>query len=356
MSPYYTALALLCVISMLSVQLSVAKSTTLSRSRKRLFYMLFSSIAVSCLCEWVGVYLQGAGPSTRVLHIAVKVIELSLAPTIAVWIAWIIERRWGRAIHLVIALNTLLQLASGFFGFIYSVDENSVYTHQRFYWLYVAAFLISIAYYVYVMVRNLKKFQYNGGLYALSTVAVLLVGIYMQMSADLRVIYITAALTAVMSYVFALEMIQQTDELTELINRRGFENCLAHMDDPCVILFMDVDHFKSINDIYGHAYGDAVLRTVGRAILRQYSRFGRCFRYGGDEFCVVLTRNTEAVESLNGRFLADLETQRGKEPHLPTVSVGYVRFDPLNDTVEDAMAEADQMMYRCKEKHHADAE
>lgn len=251
MSSYYTALMILCIASMLSVQLCVVKSATLSHRRKRLFYLLFSSIAIACLCEWIGVLLQGTGAATRTLHIIVKAMELSLAPSIAVWIAWVIEYRRSKLMLILLAVQAAMEWASGIFGFIYSVDADSVYTHERFYWIYTAAYLASIVYYLYVVIRNLRKYQYSGGASALSTVAVMLAGIFMQMrDSQLRVIYITLALAAVMAYVFALEMIQQTDELTELINRRGFENYIANIDEPSVILFFDVDHFKEINDTY----------------------------------------------------------------------------------------------------------
>lgn len=352
MSSYYTALMILCIASMLSVQLCVVKSATLSHRRKRLFYLLFSSIAIACLCEWIGVLLQGTGAATRTLHIIVKAMELSLAPSIAVWIAWVIEYRRSKLMLILLAVQAAMEWASGIFGFIYSVDADSVYTHERFYWIYTAAYLASIVYYLYVVIRNLRKYQYSGGASALSTVAVMLAGIFMQMrDSQLRVIYITLALAAVMAYVFALEMIQQTDELTELINRRGFENYIANIDEPSVILFFDVDHFKEINDTYGHGFGDQVLRTIGKAILKQYARVGKCFRYGGDEFCVILNKELDQVEKWNDRFVHALDELRTDEPKLPTVSIGYAHYDP-EGCVGDAVAVADQMMYRSKKERY----
>ena len=154
-----------------------------------------------------------------------------------------------------------------------------------------------------------------------------------------------------MLYIFTLEMITQTDELTELINRRGYENYISHIEEKCVILFFDVDNFKTINDTYGHALGDKVLSDVGRAIKMQYAKYGKCFRFGGDEFCAVLTKNTNQIEKMNEEFLKTVARLREKESRMPSVSIGYADFNPDSQNIKDAIEEADKMMYRVKEEY-----
>ena len=78
---------------MLIIQISVHRSGTLAKNRKRIFHYLYSSIALAALCEWFGAFLQGTGPSTRGVHIFVKAVELSVAPTIAVQIAWLLGEK-----------------------------------------------------------------------------------------------------------------------------------------------------------------------------------------------------------------------------------------------------------------------
>lgn len=89
----------------------------------------------------------------------------------------------------------------------------------------------------------------------------------------------------------------QTDGLTGLLNRQAFLErarvALAHAtrySEPLTVLMLDVDHFKRINDQHGHAAGDAALQTIAQA-LRSCVRAGDLYcRYGGEEFCVLLTR------------------------------------------------------------------
>lgn len=349
---YYTAIIFLSIAAMFVVQLSINESHTLTQSRKRLFHMLFNAIIVAAFCEWLGNYLQGAGESTRILHIVVKAIELSVAPSIAFFISWIIDKQNEKVIYLYLLIHGVIEGLSGVFGFIYSVDKQSNYVHGRFYWIYVAAYMISIFYCIYIVLKNVKKYQYNGSGSFLSIVAFMLLGIGIQSyDSSLKVDYVTLGIASIMLYAFTLEMIHQTDELTGLINRRGFENYVSHMEEKCIILFFDVDSFKQINDNYGHAFGDKVLHILGKLVKQYYMKSGKCFRYGGDEFCVIMTKNLDKVDQINESLLQAIKERRKKEPALPLVSIGYSYYDPENQSIQEVMEEADQMMYEHKRKH-----
>lgn len=352
MTKYYTAIIFLNVFAMIVVQVCIKKSNTLTEGRKKLFCKLFNAIIIAAVCEWLGNYLQGTGSATRTLHIMVKAVEFSVAPAIGFFTAMIIERRHTKAIYIFLGIHAALEWLSGLGGFIYRVDEFSHYSHGEFYFLYILAYLLSIAYGVYVVLKNVKKYQYNGIGYFLLIVVFMLTGIVMQLyDSSLKVDYVTVGIASMMLYIFTLEMITQTDELTELINRRGYENYISHIEEKCVILFFDVDNFKTINDTYGHALGDKVLSDVGRAIKMQYAKYGKCFRFGGDEFCAVLTKNTNQIEKMNEDFLKTVAGLREKESRMPSVSIGYADFNPDSQNIKDAIEEADKMMYRFKEEY-----
>ncbi len=352
MFAYYSILIFLSVLALLSVQLCVANSPSLDRRQKRHFHILYLTIMAAAVCEWAGAALQGAGPDTRLLHIAVKVVELSLAPSISIWIAWTIEKWRAGLVYAALALNALLECLSGAFGFIFFVDAENYYFHGRFYWIYMAAYIVSILYYIYIVLRNVRRYQYNGLGYFLSAVLVMLAGIVIQLwDRRIKVVYFTMTLTSIMLYVFSLEMLYQMAALTQLISRRGYDNYVSRLERPCVIVFFDVDRFKEVNDVYGHAFGDEALRVIGRTIREQYARYGKCFRYGGDEFCAVLPGDDPQIERIDRAFLQELARQREREPRLPYVSIGYARYAPGTDRIEDAAEEADRMMYRYKAAH-----
>ena len=78
MQNYYTVVTVLSIFSMMIIQVCIRKSNTLTRNRKRLFLELFNMIIIASICEWLGNYLQSGGSSTRIIHIVVKAIELSV--------------------------------------------------------------------------------------------------------------------------------------------------------------------------------------------------------------------------------------------------------------------------------------
>lgn len=357
MNQYYTAIIFLNIFAMIVIQVCISHSGSLTRRRKRLFHLLFSAIIIASFCEWMGNYLQGTGTSTRMLHIILKAMELSIAPSIGFLVAWVIEKRYAKLCWGFLTVHAVLECLSGIYGQIYYVDENSNYLHADFYWIYILAYLLSIGYCIYIVLRNVRKYQYNGIGYFVLVVAFMLSGIVLQMyDSSLKVDYFTLAFASVMLYVLTLEMIYQTDELTELINRRGYENYILHLEDKCIILFFDVDEFKKINDTYGHAYGDEVIRKIGTTLKAHYSRYGKCFRFGGDEFCVILTKYLGKAGEINKEFQKKIKQLRKEDERLPHVSVGYSYFDPESQNIRDCVAEADQMMYLDKAKRKQEQE
>ncbi len=351
MNRYYTVIIYLEIFSMLIMQLFVSRSNSLGKERKKMFRFFFGLIAIATCCEWLGVFLQGLGSGTRILHIAVKFTELSIAPAISFMFALVLDQRYRRSILLFVLLHALLELVSCFNGYIFCVDMSSSYSHGLFYWLYILAYTVSILYSLFVVLRNIHRYQYTGAIVFVLIIFWLLAGISIQLyDSSLKVDYIVLSSASILCYVFTLEMIQQTDEMTELLNRRGYENYIAHLEQPCAVLFFDVDRFKEINDTFGHAAGDAILRSLGQCVRRTYSRYGKCFRYGGDEFCVILLDRLQEIEQLNHDFFMDIQKLREKEARTPSISIGYAWYDPKYNNIQDVVTEADQMMYEYKKK------
>lgn len=349
MFKYYTAIIFLSVFSMTVLQFCIGESNSLSLERKSLFRWLFSLIVIAAICEWLSVFLEGTADSLHFLHVSIKVFELSIAPIIAFLFSWIIEKKYVKYIVLFLFGHFVLECLSGFFGFIWYIDASNCYHHGTFYFVYMISYIISAIYAMYIILGNMKKYQYHGTQFLFMIAIFLVSGITLQlMDREIKVDYLSVSMAAVMLYVFTLEMIQQIDELTSLLNRRGYENCIAHIDQKCIVIFFDVDNFKNANDVYGHVFGDQALKKVGEAIKKNYSKYGKCFRYGGDEFCVILKTHLDEVNTLNHDFFYSIKELRENEKRLPGVTVGYAYYDPDNQNIQDVVNEADAMMYKYK--------
>ena len=158
----------------------------------------------------------------------------------------------------------------------------------------------------------------------------------------------------------ALAQLAATDELTGLPNRRdGMARLeILHKDSerkkrPYCIAMVDIDHFKQLNDQYGHPCGDLVLRLfadLAKHILRSSDL---CFRYGGEEFVVLLPETElnegfKVVERLRQTWASNRLTLSEGQPINSTISIGLTQYPPNRVSFEQLLQTSDQALYDAK--------
>lgn len=353
MSKYYTAISLMVVFSMMIMLISIKSNIGLERKRRQASAILFGLIIVGVICEWSGNLLNGKEAVWIPLHILVKTIELSLSPFIGLLCGRSFsDSKWEKPIFYILCVNVVLEVISAFSGIIYYVDKANIYHHGSLYVIYLASYVLGIAYFVGRGISISRQFQGNYGLAIFLEVVFVAACIAIQMiDSSIKIDWLAISIGAIMLYKFYGDMLLQIDGLTGLLNHWGYEYTIKNMTGKAVLLFFDVDKFKAINDTYGHAVGDTCLEGVAACIRKAYGNYGRCFRYGGDEFCVVMTRFLDNADNATAEFYKELERLRQTNRWMPDVSYGYVRYDPKVDDIKEAMAQADQMMYRYKQEH-----
>ena len=165
-------------------------------------------------------------------------------------------------------------------------------------------------------------------------------------------------LAAMVDRELSLLSLATIDELTHLCNRRGFLDLAAYVlalchrtPQPATLMAIDLDGFKAINDLYGHAEGDNVLRQFGTMLLKHFRTSDVVARLGGDEFCVLASGATEeSVTASLARFSETFAQSELTERH-PELSwsVGLSEFRSMLDTPLQAMLRtADERMYAAK--------
>jgi diguanylate cyclase (GGDEF)-like protein len=160
----------------------------------------------------------------------------------------------------------------------------------------------------------------------------------------------------------ALHLLAHTDDLTTLANRRHFLDELSKEVDrsrryghSLSLIFLDLDHFKRVNDTYGHGMGDEVLQSTARAMESVCRDIDVAARMGGEEFAVLLPE----TDSEGARVVADrlrieiaqrMHEPDGAEPFRVTASLGVATVEPGTETsVEELMQAADDALYDAKE-------
>lgn len=346
----YTAIIYLEIFAMIIMSLIVKKNDLLSAEKKKQFISIFIIIIIASSSEWLALFLNGADPSTRLLHIIARILDHSLAPLIAViFCAIITSEDKSKILILPMIIHAILEALSGYFGFIYYVDAGNLYHHGDCYWIYVAFYLACSLYFILEALQFGMRYQNNNGIILWLVLLHMISGVVIGMvRSDVHIAYLCLAIDTILVYIYYTEVIERTDGLTGLLNRHSYKETFQNHNDQAAVLFFDVDDFKSVNDQYGHLYGDECLKSVSKAILDVYGDKGSCYRIGGDEFCVILKKDLDQIELLNTQLTNKLASKRRSDIRLPFVSVGYAMFDPKMTDMESCIKEADKMMYEWK--------
>lgn len=175
---------------------------------------------------------------------------------------------------------------------------------------------------------------------------------------------ITLVVTCVFAYAFSTITHRQRQQLTKLAtrdpltgagNRRALENKVRQVVNlhtrtrsPVSMLLMDLDHFKKVNDVHGHAAGDEILRSITEIVNLRIRVTDSLYRIGGEEFVVILEgQDLHQAAHLGEQLRTIIEANELVPDQSVTVSVGVAELKP-GETKNDWMHRADEALYRAK--------
>lgn len=261
---------------------------------------------------------------------------------------------------LPLILLAVLLLASIFTGCLFYFDGDMVYHRGPLYYMQQ---ILSYGYIVVACVKNLimagKKQNYarRDEMLTVATFAVppLLCCIVQTVLQDIPLVTMGVVIAYLLVYINTLLMLISVDMVTGINNRREFLKKLEEQisflkkDEKLYFLFIDIDSFKQINDIYGHNEGDRALRTVA-AVLKEIcaKTNGFCARYGGDEFAIAqVLKNDEDVTVIR-KNIYDLVDKKSEEEALAytlSISIGCAEYTEETESMQDLISYADSNMY-----------
>jgi diguanylate cyclase (GGDEF)-like protein len=157
------------------------------------------------------------------------------------------------------------------------------------------------------------------------------------------------------SYLQQQEDLARCDGLTGLLNHRMFQDIIREeinrtqrYNRHLSLIMLDIDHFKKFNDTFGHPVGDEVIKMVSRTIKNVSRTTDRCFRYGGEEFTIILPEtNYENGLVLAERLRKKIEEDRSVQNLSITISIGIAGLRP-NETPEAFIKRSDTCLYAAK--------
>ncbi len=166
---------------------------------------------------------------------------------------------------------------------------------------------------------------------------------------------------------FNLMQLAQTDQLTGLANRKTFEKCVAKIHELVPedqeahsterrglqplnywLVMVDIDHFKSVNDRFGHLFGDEVLVSLSQLMKESFREDDMIFRFGGEEFVIIVRcSDQDSCRATLERFRAEVESRTIPQVGAVTISLGVTRM--VRETFTATLVDyADQALYHSK--------
>ena len=315
----------------------------------------------------------------RLLNASVNAVTIiSVACGCYFWFRFIEDRLHfphaaNRTLHTLLKLPLLLlivlDVASIFTGWLFYIDAQGHFQNTRLFGIHTAVnyfyLLIPTIYAVCRAVRTRSKQERaEDSTYALYMIAPLLAGMLEDRFPYVPLLALNIFMMILILFLMIQNMQVYHDALTGLNNRRRLNqylnDCLprASAERPILLFIMDINSFKSINDLYGHLEGDHALQVFSSVIRDvSYKYYAFAARYGGDEFCMVM----DAAGRLPGEIAAEIRQSLAREPiselggdrtYTLTVSIGYTVCDNAESLPETVLARADRRLYEEKQGWH----
>lgn len=154
-----------------------------------------------------------------------------------------------------------------------------------------------------------------------------------------------------------LELLSQTDALTNISNRRKLNTILNDLTRQAQryhahfsLMMIDIDHFKNINDTFGHQIGDEVLKKLAKELSLHIRESDYIGRYGGEEFVIICPNSTSADTTLLAEKLRKIIENTTFTNNIQlTISIGIAEFNELSSNLEELIDQADKNLYKAKQ-------
>lgn len=359
------------IIIFICASISSFSSFKLSAKHRKPMLTMFIASCISCIADPICFLVDGK-PGLINYVLVFWCNTWLYVGNVIVAISWIILisrhvniklSKIHKTVFCVLGAGVVVMLIVNIFiPIVFSVNENNVYSRSDMNWTFYVLnmFLLAdgiILYYLGKLKSGKIKFF---------PIWAFIFPVLIGMAIQLKVYGVSTVTPFTMIALGCLTSSLQneilfTDKLTGLYNRYYIDIIKTRIlknKSACSIMLLDINHFKSINDIYGHIVGDKALIEVSN-VLKSVVENGEVLRYAGDEFIVVINTQKDAqVQETVSRIqqaLSDFNKSSGN-PYELSVSLGYGKLDLIEKSLDEVLDIIDKRMYDNKQKQFKDEE
>lgn len=351
-----TLVPLLLIIFLISFD----KSSFKRRSPKHFLFTLCVTAVLSVLDIIIELNALSSNPS-YLLALISRCIGFTFAPLVAynLVVFTIIDtplEKYKNLFKLPLIINAVLSISSLWTGLLFSVTSANLYSRGPLFMLHIT---LNMAYFILFFVLDFSQFrryQFDDKVCYIVNYIVILTALWMQLiHTNLTLVWSSVSICLVFYYITHLNQSLRRDTLTNIFNRHMYLRDLNRFNNrqAVTIINIDVNDFKDINDIYGHLYGDEVLKKAATLFQKHFGPYGYTYRIGGDEFCIILNKAmpvsiAEAFASMEEELIPEKKKLRISK----FLSYGYFMYTPKEGhDIFYAVKQADNYMYNYKNRY-----
>ena len=345
----YTTVFLITILILVITVVDIRNNRLMGRDTAGWAILACVMIALSTSGEYIDSLLNGSGPGWIFVHQAGRLVEFCCAPIICIALSF----AYGSPVNGILAkrsviVHILFELVCVIPGFIFYVDGINLFHRGPLYLLYIAYFMASLVYAFLTVVRKGKAYQTYVDEVLFWILVILSTGVIIQfLYSSIRIFYLCMAVVNMLLCIRNDKTMLQVDAVTGLLNRKCYDVDLSEHEGDFILYLFDVDLFKQVNDMYGHATGDICLQTVAAIILDAFGDYGQCYRIGGDEFASVVEMDVSQQKDAESRFIQLVADARRHDERMPKVSFGCSRHR-AGHHIQSMIDEADETLYHNK--------
>lgn len=295
----YSVIAGVSTLFLIGCLAHLSENDVFSKKRICQFQNLIYVLMFETLIDWVFEALVVVEAPVQVLYV-VKATELIVNPTLIYLVFLIfydkknikqepIMQRLRKIILATIVGNVFLQSLALFGLNVFSIDAERQYHREILVCIYVILLLIGVFAMMHSILVFSSKTQSTMRVTMLAFAFILLASIMLRaLFVDNNYDFLCMSVAMLFLLIYYSHLTLRVDYLTRLLNQNVYRRVIKSIDYTTIIIVIDANYFKEINDLFGHECGDHTLKQIGHAILEAYGQYASCYRMGGDEFCAIL--------------------------------------------------------------------
>jgi len=355
----YLSNEILSIIMLILLALLISINKTISKQIENSYYITIFSTIIVILAEIVcSIFCNMQGKEYIIFTYISNIIGFTLSPVIPIFMSFIFDLRISKKLKILLEIPTLLNavlvLLSPFGEYIFTVSSENLYSRGPLFFIFVITYTWNYLILITAIYKSSVDADKHDKRFLFSLILFTLVGTSVQVIfPDIHLTWHCVSIVLVLYYIFLCELRFKYDVTTGVFNRPTFDRALTDYErlKNCIIVMLDIDRFKEINDKYGHQHGDYCLNKIASVIKKCFNKTGVCYRYGGDEFCIICkTIDTHIIEGCLTQVMEQILVLRETDDTIPLVSYGYSVYDKKSEeNINEVVKQADEKMYSHKE-------